>query len=214
MTTCDGRACPGHRVFDDAPISRGNSEFETSKSFTLQLQEVVENDERDVSKILANLGLTGSAISTMWLHRNVDARMARRYVIRGDTRIIGYLTWSAKNTASFVSARAAVDESHALAFDAARILVRYLLDQLAGIGPLQVGFITAPRQSYLREIATGAGFSENLGISQNGGANFNEDSKRILDKCRPGTTIVIDEIRAIGPGGDTRQLPPIAFNLF
>ena len=62
--------------------------------------------------------------------------------------------------------------------------------------------------------ATGAGFSENPGISQNGGAYFNEGSKKILEKCRPGSTVVIDEIKAKGPGGDTRVLPPMAFNLF
>jgi hypothetical protein len=62
--------------------------------------------------------------------------------------------------------------------------------------------------------ATGAGFSESPGISQNGGAVFNDNSRRVLERCRPGTTVVIDEIRARGPGGDTRQLPTMAFNLF
>ncbi len=62
--------------------------------------------------------------------------------------------------------------------------------------------------------ATGAGFTENPGISQNGGAYFNDASKRVIEKSRPGTTIVIDEVRAKGPGGDTRNLPPMAFNLF
>jgi gliding motility-associated protein GldM len=62
--------------------------------------------------------------------------------------------------------------------------------------------------------ATGNGFAENPGVSQNPGAYFNADSKRVLEKCRPGSTVVIDEIRAKGPGGDTRVLPTMAFNLF
>ncbi len=62
--------------------------------------------------------------------------------------------------------------------------------------------------------ATGAGFSENPGISQNGGPVFNDNSRRVIEKCRPGSTVVIDEIKARGPGGDTRPLPPMAFNLF
>jgi gliding motility-associated protein GldM len=61
--------------------------------------------------------------------------------------------------------------------------------------------------------ATGAGFLEQPGISQNGGAVFNDASRRIIEKTRPGSTVVIDEIRARGPGGDTRQLPAMAFNL-
>lgn len=61
--------------------------------------------------------------------------------------------------------------------------------------------------------ATGAGFLENPGISQNSGAYFNETSKRIIEKCRPGSSVILDEIRARGPAGDTRTLPPMAFNL-
>ncbi len=62
--------------------------------------------------------------------------------------------------------------------------------------------------------ATGAGFAEQPGISPNGGAYFNADSKRILEKCRPGTTVVIDEIKAVGPGGSSRKLQPLVFNLY
>jgi gliding motility-associated protein GldM len=62
--------------------------------------------------------------------------------------------------------------------------------------------------------ATGAGFLENPGISQNPGAYFTPQSKGIIERFRPGTTVVLDEIRARGPGGDTRNLPTMAFNLF
>ncbi len=62
--------------------------------------------------------------------------------------------------------------------------------------------------------ATGAGFTENPGISQNGGAYFNADSKKILEKLKPGSTLIIDEIRAVGPGGGTRKLQTLAFNLY
>ena len=62
--------------------------------------------------------------------------------------------------------------------------------------------------------ATGAGFPENPGISQNGGAYFNGDSKRVMERCRPGTTVVLDEIRARGPDGSVRALPTMAFNLY
>jgi len=62
--------------------------------------------------------------------------------------------------------------------------------------------------------ATGAGFLENPGISQNPGAYFTEDSKRLIERFKPGTTVVLDEIKARGPDGQTRPLPPMAFNLF
>ena len=62
--------------------------------------------------------------------------------------------------------------------------------------------------------ATGRGFEEQPGISPNPGAYFNGESKRILDRLRPGSSLIIDEIKARGPGGDTRTLPTMAFNLY
>jgi len=62
--------------------------------------------------------------------------------------------------------------------------------------------------------ATGNGFQEGPGVSQNSGAYFNAESKRFLEKCKPGSTVVIDEVKARGPGGDIRVLPTMAFNLF
>jgi hypothetical protein len=62
--------------------------------------------------------------------------------------------------------------------------------------------------------ATGRGFEEQPGIAPNPGAYFGADAKRILDRLRPGSSLIIDEIKARGPGGDTRALPTMAFNLY
>ena len=62
--------------------------------------------------------------------------------------------------------------------------------------------------------ATGNGFQEGAQVSQNAGAYFNAESKRLLEKCKPGSTVVIDEIKARGPDGGIRTLPPMPFNLF
>ena len=62
-------------------------------------------------------------------------------------------------------------------------------------------------------IANGGSFST-LKFQPNTGATFSAECKDILNKCTPGTTLVIDEIKAVGPGGDTRKLPPIVFNLY
>jgi gliding motility-associated protein GldM len=62
--------------------------------------------------------------------------------------------------------------------------------------------------------ATGRGFEEQPGISPNPGAYFNGESKRILDRLRPGSSLIIDEIKARGPDGGTRSLPTMAFNLY
>jgi len=62
--------------------------------------------------------------------------------------------------------------------------------------------------------STGAGFLENPGVSENAGPYFNNKSKGIIEKFRPGTTVVLDVIKARGPDGDTRTLPTMAFNLY
>lgn len=61
--------------------------------------------------------------------------------------------------------------------------------------------------------ATGAGFAEAPGIMPNVSGNSFAPVQNLIEKCRPGTTVVIDEIRAQGPGG-SRKLPPIVFNLY
>ena len=62
-------------------------------------------------------------------------------------------------------------------------------------------------------LANGGSFPS-LQFAQNQGAVFNADSRRILDKCIPGTTLMIDEIKVVGPDGASRKLPPIVFNLY
>lgn len=58
---------------------------------------------------------------------------------------------------------------------------------------------------------SGAGYPE-FQYRQVNGAGFG-GVRDLIEKAKPGSTIVIDEIRAAGPGG-SRKLPPVAFNLY
>jgi gliding motility-associated protein GldM len=58
----------------------------------------------------------------------------------------------------------------------------------------------------------GAGFEEGIDEKINSGAAWNE-ARANINKCRPGTYITIDDIRAIGPDKRTRKLTPLIFNL-
>ncbi|HMO33495.1 MAG TPA: gliding motility protein GldM [Lacibacter sp.] len=62
--------------------------------------------------------------------------------------------------------------------------------------------------------ATGAGFQEAPGVRAGIRGNTFAPVEDLLNRCRPGTTIVLDEIKAVGPGGNTRNLPTMAFNLY
>ncbi|MEP6683570.1 MAG: gliding motility protein GldM [Parafilimonas sp.] len=60
-------------------------------------------------------------------------------------------------------------------------------------------------------VLTGAGFSQ-LQFQDVKGASFSP-IQNLIEKCKPGSTVTIDNIAAQGPGG-TRYLPPIVFNLY
>jgi len=62
--------------------------------------------------------------------------------------------------------------------------------------------------------ATGAGFQEAAGVRAGIRGNRFEAVQDLISRCRPGTTVVLDEIKAVGPDGTTRKLPTIAFNLY
>lgn len=59
----------------------------------------------------------------------------------------------------------------------------------------------------------GAGFSDYI-ERQSSSALFTTDMKQLMQRCKPGTLIYIDEIRAKAPDGTTRNLPGIAFKLY
>ncbi|MGI8952753.1 MAG: gliding motility protein GldM [Chitinophagaceae bacterium] len=59
-------------------------------------------------------------------------------------------------------------------------------------------------------VFTGAGFPE-LQYRQVNGNRF-DNVRDLIEHCKPGTTVTIDEIHASGPGG-SRKLTPIVFNL-
>jgi len=58
----------------------------------------------------------------------------------------------------------------------------------------------------------GAGFDEGIDEANNTGAVWNE-AKRIINKCKPGSFIYIDNIYAMGPDGRRRKLTPLIYNL-
>jgi gliding motility-associated protein GldM len=58
----------------------------------------------------------------------------------------------------------------------------------------------------------GAGFDEGILEANNTGAAWNE-AQNIIRKCRPGSFVTIEDIRAVGPDKRTRRLTPMIFNL-
>ncbi len=61
--------------------------------------------------------------------------------------------------------------------------------------------------------ATGKGFPD-AGVRPGIRSNTFDAVQDLINRCGPGTTVVLDEIKAVGPGGNTRTLPTMAFNLY
>lgn len=135
-----------------------SSAFETPEEATLTLLEVSSKDESAVHALLSKLKLPGSTIAASWLPPVTHARIAMRYAVWNGSTLLGYLTWSARDAAGVMVARVAVDETDSQALSAARILLVYLLEQLAPHGPRQLRLELAPNQSVVRDLAVGFGF--------------------------------------------------------
>lgn len=58
----------------------------------------------------------------------------------------------------------------------------------------------------------GAGFENGIESEENTGGAWNQ-TRKIVNKVRPGSYITIENIRAVGPDGRTRRLNPLIFNV-
>jgi gliding motility-associated protein GldM len=62
-------------------------------------------------------------------------------------------------------------------------------------------------------ICTGKGFDEGLGVAEVTGYYFNADAQALIKRCQAGSTVVIDEIKVKGPGGQRQLDQNISFTL-
>jgi len=142
----------------DVTAPPGNSAFETSEDSTLALLGVSSNEEPAVHALLSKLRLSGSTITAGWLPTEAQSRIAMRCAVWSGATLVGYSTWSARDSGGVMTARVAVDEASSHAFNAARVLLIYLLEQLTPHGPRQVRLELASHQSHIRDLALGFGF--------------------------------------------------------
>lgn len=134
--------------------------FETAERGTLRLLSVSVEAESAVRALLGQkMHLSGSAIAAGWLPIETQGRIAFRCAVWSGSSCVGYVTWPALTaTGGMTIARAAVDESHPQALEAARILLLHLVDRSRSNGPRQLKVELPAHQSYLREAGAVLGF--------------------------------------------------------
>lgn len=146
--------------------SGGDTSFDVSSDSTLRLAPVAANEEPAVRALLAKAGLSGSTIAAVWCPTETRAQVASRMAIWKENAVLGYMTWNRLPGSETMIARAVVDETDFQALASGRILLTYLLEQLAPSGPQQIGLELPGHQSLLRELAFGVGFRGAPGQAQ------------------------------------------------
>lgn len=149
---------PSAFILDEHPPS-GINHFETLNNSTLSLREISNAEELNIHELLLKLKLPGSVISSGWLPSKSNGKGAASFGVWDESKLVGYLSWSPRDSSGCVVAHIAVDETKSHSLSASRILLIYLLEKLSPNGPIQVRLELPPHQSYIREIASGFGFS-------------------------------------------------------
>jgi GNAT superfamily N-acetyltransferase len=149
----------------EASADGDSASFDVATGATLRLTTLAADEEQSIRKLLSDLGLSGSAIATIWCPS--EPQIASRVAIWSGSKAIGYASWSSRLPASEVaSARIGVDEGDAQSVAAGRVLLMYLLDQIAAAGPQHVVLDLPARQNLVRELAFGLGFRGAPGQAQ------------------------------------------------
>jgi GNAT superfamily N-acetyltransferase len=155
---------PSAFKLDGSTAGEGAS-FDVSSDYTLRLAAVKTDEVPIVQALLAKTGLSGSAIAAIWCP--TETHVTTRMAIWKDSTIFGYLTWMNRLPGSEATvARIVVDETELLARPAGRVLLMYLLEQMASSGPMHVRLELPEHQTILREMAFGLGFRGASGQSQ------------------------------------------------
>lgn len=133
--------------------------YEMPVGASLYFQQVSPQQEAGVRSLLDKVGVTGSAIASGWLPADASGRVACKFAVWDEANCLGYVTWAAWAHSGIVTVRAAVDESHESAIDVARALLMQVIERISVGGSRQIKLDLPGRQSNLREVATGLGFS-------------------------------------------------------
>lgn len=160
-----------------------------------------------VDQIKASISGGGGVLSGGGAHRTV------RVSQETDDCVISIVTPDGKVTKVPFRVRSIPDPSPMIGtFKSGNIAAAYFKSQ-AGVRAMVENFYYKTQFNVVsfRITGDGAGF-EDIVEANNTGAEWNE-ARNIVNKCRPGSYIYIEDIYAVGPDGRRRKLTPLIFNL-
>jgi GNAT superfamily N-acetyltransferase/predicted nucleic acid-binding protein len=136
----------------------GEEAYETASSDTIVLTSLSGADEPAVRHLLSRLDVPVSTIASRWAGVDTNEQVCVRHGVWKDEMLIGYLMWPKSMPGNCVRARIAVDETQNGGLNAARALLRHLIEQVSPARAAQVSLEFPPRQAQVREVASGLGF--------------------------------------------------------
>lgn len=132
--------------------------LDTSEIVSLSLTSISRSEEPAVRRLLSQLGVPVAAVVAEWAAVDSNERVSNRYGVWSQDSLIGYLTWPKTFGPGIVNVRAAVDETHAAASSAARLLLGCVIEQTTTGNTSQIRLKFPAKQAQMREIAAGLGF--------------------------------------------------------
>ena len=115
-------------------------------------------DTQEVRRLLSQCGLSNGTITHSWLTPDGLRRATHQTVVHCGESCVGYITWPMITEGAKYPAHAAIDETHAEAFNVARELLRHIIQHMDNHSPCIVSLTLPTHQSHLREVALSLGF--------------------------------------------------------
>lgn len=133
--------------------------FGTEPDRILALNEAEGTDDKDIRALLSKWGVPHSQQLAEWAAVDGPRRTCRRYVVRSNGDILGYLTWHHPIGQACINAMLAIEEKSPAAIDCARLMLSKLNEQISHdeVVLIRLGFPAS--QSLIRTEAHSLGFT-------------------------------------------------------
>lgn len=139
--------------------------FGTTSDRVFSLSEAKDFDDEDIRTLLTKYGISNAQQMAQWAAFDSRQQNYRRYIVRSNEDLLGYMTWHPSIGQASVTVMMAVEEKLADATDCIRLMLGQLNEQIIDdeVLLIRLGFPTS--QSLIRKEAISLGFTADAAVS-------------------------------------------------
>jgi GNAT superfamily N-acetyltransferase len=130
----------------------------TASEASLTLRPLSAVDFEGIRALLQRSGLSSASMANGWLSPDGRGRATLQVGVWCLDKCIGYATWPKVTAGANYVVRAVVEEGHSEADNAARALLRHVIEAMINTDPCRLTLTLPNHQSRLREVAFSLGF--------------------------------------------------------